>query len=131
MNSRTIYRDTERAKIAGVVAGLANHFGWKVSYARWGWVIASVFWPPVMIAAYLLMAWLLDPMPRTGVAQAGSAGTIFTSSTAASEPSPIRNRFADVRDRFGRLEQRLRSLEKVVTSREFQMDRELRKAGKA
>jgi hypothetical protein len=50
-------------------------------------------------------------------------------SAANLAPSPLRNRFSDVRDRFARLEQRLRSMEKVVTSREFQMDRELRKSG--
>ncbi|MDX2225267.1 MAG: PspC domain-containing protein, partial [Rhodospirillaceae bacterium] len=61
--TKTITRDTANAKLAGVVAGLSNHFGWNVCYARWGWVIATVFWPPVMIAAYLLMAWLLDPAP--------------------------------------------------------------------
>ena len=56
----------------------------------------------------------------------------FTSSNlgigAAAEPSTMRGRFTDVRDKFVRLEQRLRSLERVVTSREFQMDRELRKS---
>jgi len=131
MSIRTIYRDTERGKLTGVVAGLAEHFGWNVTYARWGWVIASVFWPPVMIAAYILMSWLLDPKPRMGLtAASGSGSSAFTSANLGldkSEPSTIRNRFSDVRDKFGRLEQRLRSLEKVVTSREFQMDRELRK----
>jgi hypothetical protein len=39
-------------------------------------------------------------------------------------------RFADAKARFERLEQRLRTLETVVTSREFQMDRELRGAGR-
>ncbi|MBL8643890.1 MAG: PspC domain-containing protein [Rhodospirillaceae bacterium] len=135
----TIYRDTERRKIAGVVAGLANHFGWNVTYARWAWAIATLFWPPVMIAAYILMAWLLDPMPRSGIAASTSTmssklddigrGLGLTGGTP--EPSPIKNRFVDVRDRFGRLEQRMRSLEKVVTSREFQIDRELRKTGQA
>lgn len=131
MSARTIYRDTERGKIAGVVAGLAEHFGWNITYARWGWIIASVFWPPVMIAAYILMSWLLDPKPRLGLtAASGGSSSAFTSANLGldkPEPSAIRNRFSDVRDRFGRLEQRLRSMEKVVTSREFQMDRELRK----
>jgi len=136
MSAKTIYRDTERGKIAGVIAGLANHFGWNVTYARWGWVIAGVFWPPVMVAAYVLMAWLLDPAPRLGMAASDNMGRKIDSigrglGLTNDEPSPIRNRFSDVRDRFGRLEQKLRSLEKVVTSREFQIDRELRKSGQA
>jgi phage shock protein C len=139
MITGTIYRDTERGKIAGVLAGLSNHFGWNVTYARWGWVIASCFWPPVMVAAYALMAWLLDPKPRAGVVQTGATmntklddiGRGLGLTGGAAEPSPTKNRFVDVRDRFSRLEQRLRSLEKVVTSREFQIDRELRKPGQA
>jgi len=135
MTTRTIYRDTDRGKLAGVVAGLADHFGWNVTYARWAWVIAACFWPPVMIAAYILMAWLFDPKPRLGAAETASSfdsklqglGRGLGLTGATPEPSAMKNRFVDVRDRFGRLEQRLRSLEKVVTSREFQMDRELRK----
>ncbi len=126
MTTRTIYRDTENGKIAGVVAGLAEHFGWSRRYARIGWVIASLFWMPVMIAAYLLMAWLLEPKPRTN-----TSASAFTSANlgidGANTAPTLRNRFSDVRDKFSRLEQRLRSIEKVVTSREFQMDRELRK----
>ncbi len=130
MTSRTIYRDTERGKVAGVVAGLADHFGWNVTYARWGWIIASCFWPPVMIAAYILMAWLLDKKPRS--MSAASDSTAFTAENLGIGNTPsVRNRFATVRDRFSSLEQRLRSIEKTVTSREFQIDRELRKAGPA
>lgn len=136
MTTRTIYRDTERGKIAGVVAGLADHFGWNITYARWGWIIAGVFYPPVMIAAYLLMAWLLDAKPRSastlsGLSSASASNSAFTSAnlgiSTAAEPNSMRHRFTEVRDKFVRLEQRLRSLERVVTSREFQMDRELRK----
>lgn len=127
MTGRTIYRNTEKAKIAGVVAGLADHFGVNVCYARWGWVIASVFWPPVMIAAYALMAWLLDPAPGHGRSHLEAKLHIDLGGPTP-QPSANRARFADVKDRFSRLEQRLRSLESVVTSREFQMDRELRRS---
>jgi phage shock protein C len=137
ISKNTIYRDTERGKIAGVVAGIATHFGWNLTYTRIGWVVATVFWPPVMIAAYILMAWLLDPKPRDGLASAATTmnsklddiGRGLGLTGGAQDYSPAKNRFVDVRDRFSRLEQRLRSMEKVVTSREFQIDRELRKSG--
>jgi phage shock protein C len=128
MTTRTIYRNTDKAKLAGVVAGLADHFGWNVTYARWAWIVASLFWPPVMIAAYVLMAWLLDPAP--GMSGSKAETVVIAKLSAVTEPTtPIRAKFGDVRDRFSRLEQKLRSLEKVVTSREFQMDRELRNSG--
>ncbi|MBL8628964.1 MAG: PspC domain-containing protein [Rhodospirillaceae bacterium] len=133
----TIYRDTDRGKISGVVAGIAGHFGWNLTYTRIGWVIATIFWPPVMIAAYILMAWLLDPKPADGIVSSSASmnsklddiGRGLGLTGRADEPSPMKNRFVDVRDRFASLEQRLRSMEKVVTSREFQIDRELRKSG--
>ncbi len=137
ISKNTIYRDTDRGKIAGVVAGIANHFNWNLTYTRAGWIVATIFWPPVMIAAYVLMAWLLDPKPRDGIVSATATmnsklddiGRGLGLTGNASDPSPMKNRFVDVRDRFSRLEQRLRSMEKVVTSREFQIDRELRKSG--
>ena len=127
MTGRTIYRDTERAKIAGVVAGLSEHFGWKLKWMRIGWIVATVFWPPVMIAAYILMAWLLDPLPGQGRSSVEAKLNINLRHENRDGASPLRYRFLDARDSFSRLEQRLRSLEKVVTSREFQMDRELRR----
>ncbi|MDX2142454.1 MAG: PspC domain-containing protein [Rhodospirillaceae bacterium] len=133
MTARTIYRNTDKGKIAGVIAGLSDHFGWNVTYARWAWVIASVFWPPVMLAAYILMAWLLDPAPgmRGTKAETAVAAKLSVVTAEPANGSALRTRFSDVRDRFSRLEQKLRSLEKVVTSREFQMDRELRNSGGA
>jgi phage shock protein C len=131
MNGRTIYRNADKAKIAGVVAGLADHFGWNTCYARWAWAIATLFWPPVMIAAYILMAWLLDKAPGQGRSTIEAKLQIDLGRhepQVAAAPSGLRHRFTDVRDRFGKLETRLRALESVVTSREFQMDRELRRS---
>jgi len=128
MSGRTIYRNTEQAKIAGVVAGLADHFGLNVCYACWGWAIASLFWPPVMIAAYALMAWLLDPLPGQGRSHLEAKLHIDLGSSGAQAATATRASFSDVRDTFSRLEQRLRALESTVTSREFQIDCELRKS---
>ena len=80
-----------------------------------------------MIAAYALMAWLLDPMPGQGRSHLEAKLHIDLGSGDPA-PSGAKARFSDVRDRFGRLEQRLRRLETVVTSREFQMDRELKRS---
>lgn len=131
MTTKTIYRDVANAKIAGVAAGVADYFGWKVKFVRIGWVVATVFWPPVMIAAYVLMAWLLDPKPMpvsSNAAETFDRDLAAHLSQADRASSTARSRFSDVRERFGRLEKRLRDLEATVTSREFQIDRELRKS---
>lgn len=121
MPAKRMYLDKQNAKLAGVCAGVADFFGWETKTVRVLWVIASVIWPPIMIGAYVLMAWLLDAKPQTyGTWRSPSETSV------AGDPMAPRNRFSQVKTRFDRLEQRLRTLESVVTSRGFQMDRELR-----
>jgi phage shock protein C len=122
MGSRRFYLDKDRAKLAGVCAGIADYFGWDVTLVRIAWVIATLVWSPVMIITYILMAWLVDPKPYA----LSSAGMGASAGMGPCAPT----RFSDVRERFDRLEGRLRSLERVVTSREFQMDRELKGMGR-
>jgi phage shock protein C len=122
--AKRMYLDKDNAKLSGVCAGVAEFFGWDVKVVRILWVIATLIWPPVMIIAYVLMAWLLDAKPRS------YAGWRSPSETSMpGDPMAPRHRFAQVKSRFDRLEQRLRTLEGVVTSRGFQMDRELRGSG--
>jgi phage shock protein C len=130
---RKFYLDKENAKISGVCSGMADYFGWDVTIVRIGWVVATIAsggWP---IVAYILAAWLVDPKPQ-GLTynhddryQAARA-EIDEARRAAHRPRTWQ--FSDVKGRFNRVEDRLRTLEQVVTSREFQMDRELRGMGR-
>lgn len=120
--ARKLYLDKENAKLAGVCAGIADYMGWKPGFVRVAWIVATLFWAPVMIAAYLLMAWLLEPKPQADFARAYPPPP----PPMPSDPAAPRRRFVDVKARFDRLETRLRALESVVTSRAFQIDRELK-----
>lgn len=117
---RKLYLDKQNAKIAGVCAGLADYLEWDLKFVRIVWVIATIMWAPVMITAYVVMAWLVDPKPDVGFT------TVSPSAPWPTDPAAPRRRLVDVQDRFGRLEGRLRSLERVVTSPEYRMDRELK-----
>lgn len=117
---RKLYLDKQNAKIAGVCAGLADYLEWDLKFVRIVWVIATIMWSPVMITAYIVMAWLVDPKPDVGFASASPAAPWPT------DPAAPRRRLLDVQDRFSRLEGRLRSLESVVTSPEYRIDRELK-----
>ncbi|MCB2108991.1 MAG: PspC domain-containing protein, partial [Rhodobacteraceae bacterium] len=111
-------------------AGIADYFDWKVKWVRIAMIIATIYSPPVMIVAYVLMSWLIDPKPVSAPAPSADEFDVKLSmhlSAADRATSSMRSTFAGVRDRFGSLEQRLRSIEARVTSREFQMDRELRR----
>ena len=108
---RKLYLDKENAKIAGVCAGIADYLEWDLKVVRIIWVIATIMWCPVMITAYVVMAWLVDPKPAPGFSTAGSSAPWPT------DPTAPRRRLVDVSDRFSRLEGRLRAMESVVTSR--------------
>lgn len=131
---RKFYLDKENGKISGVCAGIADYFDWDVTVVRILWVVATIVsgWAP-MIVAYILAAWLIDPKPR-GLSYrderyAEARAEIDESRRAAYRPARTWQ-FSDVKNRFNRVEDRLRTLEQVVTSREFQMDRELRELGR-
>jgi len=119
--AKRMYLDKDRAIAAGVCAGVADYFGWKTKTVRILWIIATFFWLPIMVGAYVLMAWILDAKPEVDFGR-----RIPTETSMRDDPMSARNRFTHVKSRFDRLEARLRVMESVVTSRGFQMDRELR-----
>ena len=59
-----VQRDTQRAMIGGVCAGLARHFGWSVTGTRVAYVLVSVLsaaFPGILV--YLIL-WLVLPPSR-------------------------------------------------------------------
>ncbi|TVM16620.1 envelope stress response membrane protein PspC [Oceanidesulfovibrio indonesiensis] len=107
--SRGPYRARDGA-ILGVFKGLAQHFDFSVFWLRLLGVIFLIgtgFWPAVII--YLLAALIMKPTPR-----------VFGDSCDGDPGQP--SRASTLKSRFERLEQRIRRMEDVVTSREFQWD---------
>ena len=117
---RRFYLNKENAKLAGVCAGLSDYLGWDVTFIRLAWIFMAIVWPPAAIPGYILLAWLIDPKPENEINQ---------TSSELSKSAPTYRRLGDAKARFERLEARLRNIESVVTSREFQMDRELKGSG--
>lgn len=127
---RKFYLDKQNGKIFGVCAGIADYFDWDVTLVRVLVVAGTIVaggWP---IVVYLVAAWMIDNKP-----DGSRYEDVRTSVDDARREAEYRRpasawRFADVKTRFDRVEDRLRTLENVVTSREFQMDRELRGLGR-
>lgn len=128
---RKFYLDKQNGKISGVCAGIADYFDWDVTVVRVLWVVATILtgiWP--MLVAYIVAAWMVDAKPA-GTRYDDLRTDVDDARRAAEYRRPISAwRFSDVKTRFDRVEDRLRTLEQVVTSREFQMDRELRGLGR-
>lgn len=142
---RTLYRNTSNKRIAGVCSGLADYFGIEVWLVRiltvTGFFLLA---PPFIVVSYVAGWFILDAKPATErtdysstVPLHGRKGwTNNSSAGATSAPvelktkvwqagEPPKQAFADIQDRFMEAEQRLRSMETFVTSKEFQLKREI------
>lgn len=143
---RTLYRDSEHARIAGVCAGIANYFGLETWLVRI-LVVTGFFLlaGPFMIVAYVAAWFILDKKPldhefdahtgpldltgkgwRNSADQGGRASSkveVKTKVWQAGEPP--KQALHDIVSRFDTAESRLRKMETYVTSREFQLNREI------
>jgi len=116
-NPHRLYRDKDHAIVAGVCAGIANYFGFNRKAVRIIFCFSFLFVWPVFI--YLLLAILIPKKPEA----------LYTSPEqenfwrgVSNAPSDI---FGELRLRFRDQELRLQRMERYVTSREYEFDREL------
>ncbi len=62
-NPRRLYRDTENAMLAGVGAGIADYFGFRVKALRWLVFLGCAFAMPAIFLCYVAAAFLLPRKP--------------------------------------------------------------------
>lgn len=119
-NPHRLWRDPERGRVFGVCAGVAEYFGISAFALRFFLVVASVFgfFLPI-VAGYLLMAALLKPKPMD-VFRSPEEEAFWRSVSIQPDRS-----VAGLHRKFGELERRLAGMEACVTSREFQLEREI------
>ena len=118
-NPHRLYRDKENAMIAGVLAGLANYFGLNRKGLRLIAAVCAVFFLPFMVPAYIILTIILPVKPKD-LYQDESQEKFWRGVTMA--PTDV---FSNLSHRFRELDLRLQKMEAYVTSREFDMDREL------
>lgn len=109
--------------VAGVCAGLAEYFDWNVKLVRAIFGVCflfSGFFPVGLI--YCVLWYVLDEAPGVPPARASAYDTPYTPGSETHGAT-----VTDVKVRFARLEERLRSMEACVTSKDFELRRELRK----
>jgi phage shock protein C len=118
-NPHRLYRDKENAMLAGVFAGLANYFGLNRKGLRLVALVSTVFFFPFVVPAYIILAIILPVKPQD-LYQDESQEKFWRGVSMA--PSDV---FSNLSHRFRELDLRLQKMEAYVTSREFEMDREL------
>ena len=117
---RKLYKDTSSKLVAGVCAGVADYFGFDVTITRLI-VLAGLFlFPPATLVGYVILAALLPRKPA--FPERGRED--ITPSLRRSVRSSPQATLDDIRHRFRELEGRLQRLEKYLTSKRFELDRE-------
>jgi len=119
-NPHKLYRDRDNAMIAGVCAGLAEYFGFNRKGLRLIFAVCLLTpFLPIVIVSYVLLAIVMPVRPAEARIDEEKAEFWRNVSNA---PSDV---FSNVRHRFRELDMRLQRMEAFVTSREFEIDREL------
>ena len=120
-NPHRLYRDKENAILTGVCAGLADYFGLNRKGLRLIVAVSTVFFLPFMVVAYIILTIILPAKPKD-LYQDESQEKFWRGVSMA--PTDV---FSNLSHRFRELDVRLQKMEAYVTSREFDIDRELGK----
>jgi phage shock protein C len=115
-----LYRDTRRAWIAGVCAGIADYFGVSVGLVRFLTFFSGLFFTMPTLFGYFIAALVLKRRPDD--LYASREEEAFWRSIRL-EPSRTAH---DLLRKFQELERRLRAAEARVTSSEFKLRRQFR-----
>jgi phage shock protein C len=120
-NPHRLFRDKEHAVLAGVCAGIADYAGFNRKAVRLVTFILLLM-PPFtgfVVVSYIVLAIIVPAKPEALYETPEQAEFWRGVSNA---PSDV---FGALRHRFRELNLRLERMEAFVTSREFEIDREL------
>ena len=120
-NPHRLYRDRENAMLAGVCAGISEYFGLNRKGVRLVTVLLMLFPPFFAFVAisYVILAIVL-PVKPVGLYENKEQAEFWRGVSNA--PADV---FGSLSHRFRELNLRLERMEAFVTSKEFEIDREL------
>lgn len=118
--AQRFYRDRRNGKIMGVCAGVADYFGWNVTFVRIIAVVALCWFSAATIIAYVVLGLVLPDKPERPYDW--DTGEEYWRSVRRS----ANDTFRDVRYRFRDMDAKLQRMEGYVTSGRYDLDREFR-----
>lgn len=124
-SGRRLYRDSDRAVVGGVCAGLATYLGFNLKITRLLCVIAFLCAFPFALIAYLA-AVLLIPASSSRIYDEAMY-QVRRKEALREEILRARPTVDDVRERYRNLDRRLAKIEKYVTSSKYRLNEELRR----
>ncbi|MGH8112093.1 MAG: envelope stress response membrane protein PspC [Rhodanobacteraceae bacterium] len=119
-HAQRFYRDPRHGKVMGVCAGVADYFGWNVTFVRVLTVIAMVWSSGLGLAVYVVLGFLLPVKPERPYDW--DTGDDYWRSVRRSAGDTFR----DVRHRFREVDMKLQRMEGYVTSGQYDLDRKFR-----
>jgi len=118
-NPHRLYRSRDRSILAGVCAGIAEYFGFSTRAVRIATLIALIPFTTIVLVGYLILALVLPVRPPQ----------LYASPEQESFWRGVTDRprdmFGELRHRFRELDLRLQRMEAYVTSKRYEIDREL------
>jgi len=135
-----LYRDGDRAVLGGVCAGLAGYLGFNLKVTRFLAFIAFLMAMPIAVIAYLAAVFLIPSASglnfdvaseeficRRRRSRKERKARKARKARKVAEPAvaPERSVADDIDRRCHSMDERLVRLEKLVTSRRFQLEQEL------
>ena len=130
VEGRRLYRDTDRAVLGGVCAGLSRYFGMNLKVTRFLCVIAFLCAFPFALIAYLA-AMLLIPASSSKIYDEEIRDELrrdeIRKERLREEILRAKPTVGDVRKRYKDMDERLAKIEKYVTSSRYELDEKLRR----
>ncbi len=130
VEGRRLYRDTDRAVLGGVCAGLSRYFGMNLKVTRFLCVIAFLCAFPFAVIAYLAAMFpipsssskIYDEEIRDEFRRDEIRKERLREEILRAKPS-----VGEVRQRYKDMDERLAKIEKYVTSSRYELDEKLRR----
>lgn len=119
-----LYRDSDRAVLGGVCAGLAKYLGFNLKVTRFLAVIAFLCAMPFAVIAYLAAVFII---PSSTKAYDGARYEEIRKEELREEIRRAKPTISEVRKRYESMDERLARIERYVTSSRYELDEEFRR----
>jgi phage shock protein C len=121
-NPKRFFRSRDDSVIAGVCGGIAERFGWEPILVRVLTVLLTMFMMgPVAIIAYIVI-WMITPRAPLGYGGFSEEEDAFWRGVS----DRPRATFGTIKYTFMDLEERLKNIERTVTSEEWRLRQEFK-----
>jgi len=125
--SKNLYRDPQRGALGGVCAGLADYLGVEVWVVRLVAVTALIFASFLTMLLYLVAWAMLDKKPRAETGANASYGSAQLKQHGWQQGLMPHQALDRTAQQLDALERRLQAMERCVTSKEYQLRRDLQR----